>query len=275
MKRIVSLLLLMAIITTLVTSCKKKPGPAPDLPPLESMLIDFSNFESGKKSADLFNLPKGVENSNWEFAAFVAGTWNTLIAYTLAVPVAAFKLSIDQTPVYLDDQTWQWSFSVTVLQKKYTARLTGQKRTSDIQWKMYITEEGKSEFLWFEGTSSSSGGQWTLNHSYAFQEPVLQIDYTLSSGAVTMIKYTYIRNLDDSRATDKFKTSYIEYGKTTSNTYNAYYNVYIYHIYLQKFVTVKIEWNTTGHNGRVQCSEYFGNTSWYCWNSNLVNITCP
>ncbi len=38
---------------------------------------------------------KGVENSNWEFAALVAGTWNTLLVTTLAVPVAAFKLSVE------------------------------------------------------------------------------------------------------------------------------------------------------------------------------------
>ena len=54
----------------------------------------------------------------------------------------------------------------------YTARLTGQIRTSDVAWKMYITKEGTGgfpEFVWFEGTSKldGTGGQWILNQSSA------------------------------------------------------------------------------------------------------------
>jgi hypothetical protein len=281
MKKTISLLLMTVILANLVTSCKKKPGPAPELPPEASMLIDFTNFESGKKSADFLTLSKGVENSNWEFAAFVAWTWDALIVNTLAVPVAAFKLAIDQTPTYLEEKTWQWSFNVTVLAVTYKARLTGEKRTSDVQWKMYITKEGGTEsfaeFLWFEGTSSSTGGQWILNHSSKYKEPVLQIDYTLSSGTVQKITYTYIRALNDNREADPYKTSYIEYGKTAGTSYplDAYYTVKVYHPTLKTFANVKIEWNITSHQGRVQCSEYFGNTNWNCWNSSLVNVVCP
>ncbi len=278
MKKIVSLLLLTVILANLVTSCKK-PGPPPGLPPEASMYIDFSNFESGKKSADFLTLPKGVENSNWEFAALIAGSWRALMVTTLAVPVAAFKLAIDQSdPTYLEEQTWQWNFNVNVLSATYKARLTGEVRTSDVQWKMYVSNTaptgGFAEFLWFEGTSSSTGGQWILYHSSTYKEPVLQIDYTLSDETVTKIKYTYVRTLNDNRVSDPFNTSYIEYGKTTG-TFDSYYDIKVYHPTLQKFVTVKIEWSATGHNGRVQCSEYFPDSNWYCWNSNLVNILCP
>jgi hypothetical protein len=280
MKRIVSLLLITVILVTLVTSCKKKKGDPPQLPPEESMTINFSNFESGKKSADFTSLPKGVENSNWEFAAVVAGTWRALIVTTLAVPVAAFKLSIDQTPAYLEDKTWQWSFNVSVLSVTYKARLTGQIMTSNVQWKMYITKEGTggfAEFLWFEGTSKLDGssGQWILNHSSTYKEPVLQIDWTKSGSSTGTVKYTYVREKNDNRVADPFKTSYIEYGKASGTSFDAYYTIKYYSLTLQAFSNVKVEWSTTGHNGRVQCAEYFGNTNWYCWNSNLVNITCP
>jgi hypothetical protein len=280
MKKIVSLLLLPVILASILTSCNKKPPDAPELPPEESMLIDFSNFESGKKSADFLTISKGVENSNWEFSALVAGTWKALIVTTLAVPVAAFKLSIDQTPTYLENNVFQWSFNVSVASVTYKARLTGEIKTSDVQWKMYITKEGTggfAEFLWFEGTSKLDGtsGQWTLNHSSTYQEPVLQIDWTKSSSSLGTVKYTYVREKNDSRVADPFKTSYIEYGKTSSTTFDAYYNIKYYSLTLQAFSTVKVEWSTTGHNGRVQCAEYFGNANWYCWNSNLVNITCP
>jgi hypothetical protein len=280
MKRFISLLLLTVILVNLVTSCKKKKGDPPVLPPAESMTIDFSNFESGKKSADFLSLSKGVENSNWEFAAFVAGTWKALIVTTLAVPVAAFKLSIDQTPAYLEEKTWQWSFNVSVLSVTYKARLTGQIRTSDVEWKMYITKDGTggfAEFLWFEGTSKldGTGGQWILNHSSTYKEPVLQIDWTKTGTTMGTVKYTYVRALNDNRVADPFKTSYIEYGKTSGTSFNAYYTIKYYSLSLKAFSNVNVEWNTTGHNGRVKCPEYFPNSNWYCWNGNLTNIVCP
>jgi len=280
MKRIISLLLITVILTTLTTGCKKKPGEPPVLPPEESITIDFSNFESGKKSADFTSLPKGVENSNWEFAAGVASVFRTLIVTTLAVPVAAFKVAIDQTPVYLEEKMWQWSFNVTVLSVTYKARLTGQIGATDVEWKMYITKEGTggfAEFLWFSGKSQLDGssGQWILNHSSTYQEPVLQIDWTKSSNSVWTVKYTYIRDKNDNRVTDPYKTSYVEYGKTSSTTYDGYYTIKLYLQVLQAFGNINVEWNTTSHNGRVKCPEVYGNSNWYCWNSNLVNIVCP
>jgi len=126
MKKIVSLTLIAVLSLGFMTSCKKKKGDPPVLPPAESMTIDFSNFESSKKAADFASFQKGVENSNWEFAALVAGYFRAVVVTTLAVPVASFKVAVDQNPVWLEEKTWQWSFSVTVLSVSYQARLVGQ-----------------------------------------------------------------------------------------------------------------------------------------------------
>ncbi|HZK62410.1 MAG TPA: hypothetical protein VFC41_10045, partial [Anaerovoracaceae bacterium] len=131
--------MMLLISTGLFTSCKKDKGDPPVLPPRESMTIDFSNFGSQKKSSDLISVEKGTENSNWEFAAAVAGVWKLLITTTLAVPVASFNLAVNQQPVYLADKTWQWSYDITVLSVNYKVRLTGQISVSDVLWKMYIT----------------------------------------------------------------------------------------------------------------------------------------
>ncbi|MCJ7450003.1 MAG: hypothetical protein MUO72_20205 [Bacteroidales bacterium] len=277
MKKIFALLLLTIFLSSFLTSCKKDKGNPPTLPPEESMTIDFSNFESGKKSADLISVPKGVENSNWEFAALIAGYFRTLIVGTLAVPVYSFKLAVDKVPAYLDDKTWQWSYSTSLLSVTYKARLTGQIRTTDVLWKMYITREGTGgfpEFLWFEGTSKldGTGGQWILNHSSQYKEPVLQIDWTRSGTAIGTIRYTYVRTLNDNRVADPFKTSYIEYGKTTG-TYNSSYKINYYNGL--EFSEMFVEWNSTTRNGMVKCLKYFGDNNWYCWNGQLVNITCP
>jgi hypothetical protein len=268
MKKIITLSLLTIFLISLPTSCKKDKGTPPTLPPISTMKIDFSNFDSGKKSGDIL-MSKGTENSNFEFAANCAGFFNLILFTTLIVPVATYEVAIDQTPVFIDNSTWQWSYSATVLTVIYKARLTGQIRSSDVLWQMYITKEGGTspfaEFMWFSGTSKldGTGGQWVLNLSNVNQVPVIQIDWTGTAFTPETIKYTFVKTGDD------YYGSYIEYGETTG-TYDAYYNIHIYNG--SDFSDVNIEWNITGHNGRVKCLEEFGDTDWHLWDSNYVNI---
>lgn len=263
-------------ITIFLTSCKKDKGDPPVLPPAESMVIDFSNFDAGKKSDPSEIYPKGTEISNWEFAAGVALIWKTIVYTTLAVPVKSFELAVNKTPVYIEDNTWEWKYdaSITIdqLSVTYKARLTGQIRSNDVLWKMYIAKEGTnpfSEFLWFEGTSKldGTGGQWVLKQGPQNQVPILQIDWTKTGESVGMIKYTYIKT------GDSLKDSYIEFGLKTG-TLNAYYKVIYFHPVYQDLFEVDVEWSTTGHNGRVRCEKFFGNTDWYCWDGSFINISC-
>lgn len=273
MKKLLVIIMLFVFSGTLFHGCKKDHGNPPELPPAGSMMIDFSNFETGSKSDIPMAMPKGSQTSNWEFAAGVAFIWNSIIYTTLAVPVKSFQLAADYKASYVDNDTWQWSYSATVLNITYKARLTGQIMTNDIQWKMYITREGTggfNEFLWFEGTSKKDGtsGQWTLNLSPQSQVPVLQIDWTKTGEAIGTIKFTYIKT------GDAFKDSYIEYGLTT-NTLNAFYNIHYYNSTYLQFYDLNVEWSTSLHNGKVKCPAFFGNANWYCWDSNHINITCP
>jgi hypothetical protein len=272
MKKFFTLLMLVVISCSLLTSCKKNKGNPPTLPPEGSMAIDFSNFDAGKSGV------KGINDENWAFAATVAGYFKSLIVTTLAVPVASFSYALDQTPTYLEEKTWQWSFDVSVLSVTYKGRLVGQIRSSDVLWKMYVSRTGTGafpEFVWFEGTSKldGTGGQWTLNHSSAFKEPVLQIDWIRSGTAITKVTYTYVRTLNDARATDPFKTSYIEYGKIATGSYNSYYKIHYYNG--SAFSDVDVEWHSTNKIGHVKCQPYFLDTSWHCWDNTYTNTTCP
>lgn len=273
MKKFLIFILIIALSGASFQSCRKHKGDPPALPPAESMFIDFSNFDTGKKTEAAISVPKGTLTSSWEYAASVAFVWNSIIYINLAVPIKSFELAGDYTPSYIDDNTWQWSYSSTVLNVTYKARLTGQIRTSDVKWEMYITREGTggfNEFLWFNGTSKldGTGGQWVLNLSPQSRVPVLQIDWTKSGNSVGMIKFTYIKTGDD------FKDSYIEYGLTT-NPLNAYYTIHYYHSVTQQFYDLNVEWSVSQHNGRVKSPLYFGNSDWYCWDGNYLNITCP
>jgi hypothetical protein len=269
MKKIFLQLLVLIILSGFFSDCKKDKGEPPVLPPKESMVIDFTNFTSAKKSIDLLPGQKGTENSNWEYAATVAGYWRVIIATNLAVPVLAFEAAIEHTPVYISSKTWQWSYEVTFLGTTYKARLTGQTGSSNVQWKMYITGEGTNsfaEFLWFEGTSKVDGslGQWILYQNALSPVAYLQIDWTKTATTVGYVKYTYVKN-------DPFQNSTIEYG-LTSDVLNAYYTIHYYNGV--KFSDVSVEWNTTTLNGQVKSVDYLGDSNWYCWDSNKVNTVC-
>jgi len=253
MKKLVYLTLLIVLIAGFSGGCKKDKGDPPALPPAESMLIDFSNFISSSKSAENGFDSKGTENLNWETAAFIAGTWRTIIVVTLAIPVASFKVAVDQDPVYLSDKKWQWSYNVNAAGVIYKARLTGEIKASDVKWEMYISADNSAEFKWFEGTSKvdGTGGQWLLSESSTIQNPILQIDWTKSGTTIGSIKYTYLN----------------------SSSLNANFNVHYYNTSLGRFSDVNIEWNTSTREGRIKSSDYL-NGVWQCWDANRVNTTC-
>ena len=269
MKRIFTVALIIMLASWLITSCKKDKGDPPVLPPQESMVVDFSNFASLKKGeSEPFEI-KGTENSTFEFASMVAGVWKLIINTTLIVPVSAFKASFTQTPEYLDDKTWQWSYTTTVATVVYKARLTGQIGANEVIWKMYITKEGSggfTEFLWFDGTSKTDGtsGQWILYKSAQDPKAILQVDWTRTGDKIGKVIYTWVGT------GDPFKTSYLEYG-LTSDVLNAYFLVHYYNG--AKFSDVEIRWNTTTKNGKIKSLDYLGNT-WYCWDANKINVTC-
>lgn len=281
MKNLFSILLAITLITGLLLGCKKK-GDPPVLPPVETMLIDYSDFVIPQKSSVIEGKIKGisaVENSNFEKAATVVGLWNLIIATKIAVPVAAFQHAFANQPVYLDNKKWEWKYSVDAIGATYTARLTGQIRDADVKWEMYIAKEGVdafTEFLWFEGTSALDGksGQWILNHSHLLNVPLLQIDWTLNNTSVGSVRYTYIMELNENGDPETFKGSYIEYGLTT-NTLNAYYNVHVNITGIQNdFKEVLIEWSTENHNGRIKSSYFFQDELWHCWDGNGNDVDC-
>jgi hypothetical protein len=270
MKKIFPLLFILILSAGFFTGCKKDKGDPPALPPQESMNIDFTNFISAKKSEALIPGQKGTDNSNWEFAATTAETWNLIINTTLAVPVAAFKAAVNEVPVYISTKNWQWSYTVTLSSGTYKARLTGLIRASDVQWKMYITGQSTdvfAEFLWFEGTSKldGTGGQWIINQNAVSPVAFLQIDWTKPGTTIGTVTYTFVKT------GDAFNTSTIKYG-LTSDVLNAYYTIHYYTGV--KFSDVSIEWSTTAHNGHVKSLDYLGDSNWYCWDANKVNTVC-
>jgi len=269
MKRIILSVLIVIIAPGIFFSCKKDKGNPPVLPPYESMVIDFSNFTSQKKSATAAPSGKGTESSTWQFAAGVAGVWNSLISSNITVPLAAFESAVNYSPEYVSENLWQWSYSFNIGQDSYKAKLQGNISTNSVSWNLSITLEGTggfTDFTWLNGTSKTdgSGGQWIFKQSVQDAVPLFQTDWTKSGDQVISVKYTYLKN-------DSNKDSYINYLTQTSSNFDSSYNI---HFSDGMYSDADIEWNVTTRDGRLRCLDYLQDENWYCWDTNKINKLC-
>jgi hypothetical protein len=280
MKKLILSLLFVAFGTILFTGCEKDKGDPPTLPPYESMAIDFSKMTKDAKSAGELT----ADTTAWNFfsAALTIGVWNTILTGTLVVPIATYYQAINQTPVYMENKTWQWEFDGTGFASTYHARLTGTIRNNDVKWEMYISKSGIGafeEFKWFEGTSALDGksGQWILYVGTYLNEEVLQIDWAKTGDQIGSVKYTYVRESDNILETQQLtKGSYLEYGLTEGDL-DAFYTI-IYSTRDRSASTnleVYIEWSTTAYYGRIKAAHYFNNnTDCHCWDSQGYDTVC-
>ncbi|MEW4923205.1 hypothetical protein [Algibacter sp. 2305UL17-15] len=252
---------------------------APNLPPEASMVMDFNTFngQASKSTENKFTLPP--DKSNWLYSSVVVGVWHTALVTTLAVPVASFQTAFRHKAEYKGNAVWEWKYTVDGFTSQYAARLTGELVGNEVLWKMYITKSGIDafdEFMWFSGTSKVDGksGHWMLNHSAAYPENMLRIDWAVEGEEIGNIKYTYVRELNNERETDTFKNSAITYGLQAGD-YDAFYDVYVYDNNSKNFVSADMEWHRTNHNGRVKAEYHFGDTDWHCWDNKGENVVCP
>ena len=266
--------LIVSIFALIIISCKDEVeqfNEAPQIPPVETIVIDFGKMADMSKSASF-------TKTNWVYSATTVGTWSVIIGTTFAVPVAAFHKAIETEHTVVDNVTWQWEYEVTGFTSKYFARLVGQLQTDEIKWEMYISKDGINpfdEFMWFEGTSKIDGksGHWTLYHSAAFPEKTVEIDWKRENEVVGEIQYTYVREKNDMRETDSFKGSTLTYG-LQDNEFDIYVNVHAWDTKSAQFNDTFIEWDRESYNGRVKAESFYGDSDWHCWKSSGDDIDC-
>ncbi len=272
MKTTLNRILIILILGILIFSCDKKEtlSTAPELPPVETMQVDFGQL-GNTKSAE-------ISKNNWNTSALTIGFWSTIVGTTLAVPVAAFSSAFNHQPTQVDDLTWQWQYNVDGFTSTYTARLVGKLQSNQIKWEMYITKTGINpfdEFLWFEGTSNLDGksGQWILYQSAEFPNKFLQIDWQKEGENIGQVMYTYVREKDNQNMTDLYNGSTLTYGLQEGEL-DAYVNIHVYSTQVTDFTDIDIEWNRTNFNGHIKSDFFYSDTNWHCWDSDGNDIDC-
>ncbi len=291
----IHILLTLVLVTLLSVSCANsktstnspKTSKPPQIPPQSTFVMDFSDFIQGKSSfnpgqtgtllrvsALQESLPAANRNAigeraNWGFAALNVGFWNLAAFVGLAIPVAAFVESLKQTPIKQPDNSWVWTYSITVQGITHTAELHGKYIASGVRWDMYITKQDEyTDFLWYYGESDlgATQGFWILKDRPSKPNDLLRIDWHRNAVNETGdIKYT---NIVPGGAENG---GYISFTVTKEQPYDRSYVIYN----KGKNETTYIEWNSSTKAGRVKDSVHFKDDNWHYWDSSLKDIVSP
>jgi hypothetical protein len=247
MKKNLALLLVVGMLISISTGCKKK-GDPPALPAIDDITIDLSYFDMSKSGS------KGVEDNYFEVASGIVNTWRPIVEQTLSVPIAAceYLASLSgNSAEWVTTNTWEWNFTSSGKAVNVTA-LIG----SSITWTVTI-----DSFEWATGTSNIAGtsGTWNIKESSTVTSKLLQIDWAVSGTSVTSIKYTC--------SSGNYNGSYMTYTPTaTSGDYTASLTG------SHSSAPYSVEWNATSGVGRIKCQSEFGDSDWRAWNASKENI---
>ncbi len=267
LKKIILLLMLsLVIISCEESNLNDDDGQtAPELPPVSSFVIDFSDFPTTTKSAIVDDTTR---KNNFQTASLQVGWWNTLITIGMAVPVLSFLESFKHEVVREDINWWTWTYDFTAQKVKHTAVLHGKVNVDSVTWEMYITKENVYEnFMWYWGRGDilGTGGYWILQEKPEKRVDILKIDWERNPiDSTGNIRYMNIEKGGNENG------GYILYGVSLEQSYNAYY-----HIYNKGQDNLsQIEWDTETLIGRIINKKAFIDEEWHCWDEDQYNTQC-
>ncbi len=256
-KSLFSIAILVALV---LNSCEKDKEEKLQLPPELAFLIDLSPFSADTKTT------AGIETgtrANITYAAGVVFFWDLAIIGVMALPTAAYVKAFEYQPQRVANNKWKWSYSVPGISTTYTADLYGEIVGAQIQWEMYISQQGGfTNWLMFDGVCNTerTEGYWKLYEYSLTPAEVIRIDWTYNWEEQTgSVKYTYTKEGTNENG------NYLEYGLTTNTDFNAFYNLYN----KSDDKLFNINYNTTTHEGNI---EYDANS--YCWDSLGYDVDC-
>lgn len=244
------------------TGCESEPEQM-DLPPAGSFVMDLSQFPTNNSNTKSIEAAIG----NWLYSYTSVVAWNVVIAVNMAIPVAAYAEAFDHVPVYLGDNSWDWSYSVPVGDFTYEATLIGTRIDKEtFSMEMTLSQVGGfQDFEWFKGVIryDHSEADWTISQSPLQPKEYLNIHYQKDlDNEISNIRYTV------TDPENEWYNAFIEFGLDPSQELNAHYTIH------NSIKTTYIEWNTVTNAGHVMDEVYFMDGDWHCWDTQLQDVEC-
>lgn len=248
--------LLLAALLFSPVACENEAEPdPPDLPPVESLMMDFSAFEEVPPHQ------KTAENSygNFLYSYLTVAYWNISATLVSVLPVAAYGHMLQLKPEYLGDHSWEWGKEFQLDAKNYTAKLLGTRLDNEtFSMEMWITPSDQAEqgVKWFDGVIryDHTHASWKLYRNGSI--PVLEIEWNKDYEThETDLRYTICE------AGHEQEDSYIMWSFKPGEVYDASYDVSL------AAGMTNMLWNHSTLEGRVKSPVQFGDESWHCWDS--------
>jgi len=263
--RLLAIILSISMVAAF-SSCDKEPvSKRPELPPLESLVMDFSDFN--QQPAGMKGTTETYENFLHAYGTVLL--WNVASAATIALPAAAYAHALDQEPEYLGDHIWEWSFELDLQGGSYGVVLTGTRlNNEEFSMEMVIHSSllPEQEMKWFDGVVryDHTHAVWNLYGEGGVKkmEAEWNKDYETEAGDLT---YTYVE--PDHEETGSF----ITYSYMPGEVFDASFTSS-----LSERETV-IQWNTSTLKGRIRDASLFGDNDWHCWeaaSNGLADMVC-
>lgn len=256
----------------LSTGCEKNTQAdndvAPELPPVSTLEIDFSDFNEATKSGTPDSLLADSTQKNKGTAVLNVFGWNFVLGVHMIVPVTAFKAALNHQPEQQEDGRWLWTYDCKVGAHTYTAKLYAQEIEDEVNWDMYLSQQGGfTDFNWYSGIAKKdlTEGSWKL--------------YKSPEAAVEFVDIVWHRNVADNTTDIKYTNvevgsagqgGYITYGKVNDEVYNSFYEIF----HIEKDNLINIQWHRTIKDGRIRNEVAFKDTVYHCWNTDGYDVIC-
>ena len=246
---------------------------APPLPPEDSMTVDLSLFDEsvpGVLEAPSAATPPTYQN--FINAVVRVGTISTGLAAAASVPAAVFAAARLHEPTPQGEDTWVWTYSVTVEFVTFAAELTGVKKSKDvIDWSMVVSADAPlypvQAFLWYTGTSDKENleGSWQFYDATTpmEQNSTVTVDWAASEDD-EILKLT-IKNVD-TRPESEYVGDVLDYDVTDNAAVLSYEDNSEGEIW-------EIIWDLDTGEGSLKVPEY-NNGEKACWNSKKQDDAC-
>lgn len=250
-----------------ISSCTDNPSKIsekpPQLPPANSMQMDFSNFQNNQKSESAATL----STNNFTKAAGAAMLMKGVVELNLAIPRILLKAAQNANSQLNDSGKWEWKFSKNADGNTFSVRLVASRTDNNkVNWDFYVSSSnlGLNDQLFFSGTTSADGssGIWTyysLKNANS-QEAVSQINWTVNGDNDISLKLEVKSDRNNNQG------DYIEYSFDGTLKTATYYDA-------SSDETTKMQINVNTHAGYIITPNY-NNGDKACWDKDFQDTTC-
>lgn len=157
---------------------------APELPPVASLSLDFSRFETeADPAARLASMATAAETGanvtqwHWWNAVLRVALMNVAVAEALTPPAAALEAAFSVEPVRIRKGVYEWTYSWSERGgREVSIRLRGEILAGHTAWQLRVSDNQSSpvldDALWFAGETRNLGreGFWSFYDAFG-QDP--------------------------------------------------------------------------------------------------------